>query len=120
MHLIKLYTTYNYNTCKEINIVKIHANAADSLFTARTPNTHVVPSSGSNISVAFNHALCMTQQNWINIFCSWLTHYFASAGLDAYFLVSLFFLVVRIAQRARIINPRLTCKSNKTNHMHVM
>ena len=38
-------------------MVNIHANATDSSLTARIPNTQVMPSSGSNTTVAFSTAL---------------------------------------------------------------
>jgi len=38
-------------------MVNIQANATDSSFTARIPNTHVMPSTGSNTTVAFSIVL---------------------------------------------------------------
>ena len=44
---------YNAHTCSELRRVNIHANTMDSLLTARKPNNHVRPSSGSKIIAAF-------------------------------------------------------------------
>ena len=38
-------------------MVNIHANATDSSLTARIPNTQVMPSSGSNTTVALSKVL---------------------------------------------------------------
>ena len=48
---------YVYLTCREFNTVNIHANALDAWLTARTPNTQVMPSRGSNITVALSTVL---------------------------------------------------------------
>ena len=44
-------------TCSELSIVNIQANTLDSWLTAKRPNTHVIPSKGSSIIVAFNIVL---------------------------------------------------------------
>ena len=44
-------------TCKELNMVNIQANTLDPWLTANIPNTHVMPSKGSSITVAFRIAL---------------------------------------------------------------
>jgi len=38
-------------------MVNIQANATDSSLTARIPNTHVMPSTGSNTTAAFSIVL---------------------------------------------------------------
>ena len=40
-------------TCSELRMVNIQANTLDSWLTANRPNTHVIPSKGSSIIVAF-------------------------------------------------------------------
>ena len=49
-------------TCKEFSIVNIQANALDSWLTANIPNTHVIPSRGSSITVAFEIVLINTNE----------------------------------------------------------
>ena len=46
-----------YLTCKELRIANIQANTLDSWLTANIPNTHVNPSIGSSIIVAFSRDL---------------------------------------------------------------
>ena len=50
-------------TCKVFSIVNIQANALDSWLTANKPNTHVIPSRGSNITVAFKISLKIKTHN---------------------------------------------------------
>ena len=49
----ELTSLCNAHTCSEFRSVNIHANTMDSLLTARKPNNHVRPSSGSKITAAF-------------------------------------------------------------------
>ena len=44
-------------TCKELRMVNIQANTLDSWLTANIPNTHVIPSKGNSITVAFKRIL---------------------------------------------------------------
>ena len=46
-------------TCKELRTVNIQANTLDSWLTASRPNTHVIPSKGSSITVLFKIVLQM-------------------------------------------------------------
>ena len=46
-----------YCTCRELNMVKIHANTRVFLLTANSPNTHVSPIRGSRTTDAFTTAL---------------------------------------------------------------
>lgn len=46
-------------------MVNIHANATDSSFTARIPNTQVMPSNGNKTSVAFSTVLKTNKHNHI-------------------------------------------------------
>ena len=46
-----------YRTCRELRMVNTQANTLDSSVTASRPNTHVIPSKGNNITVAFKTVL---------------------------------------------------------------
>ena len=46
-----------HDTCNELKIVNIHANATVSSFIASNPNTQVHPSMGTTITAAFSNAL---------------------------------------------------------------
>ena len=50
-------TNVNKLTCRELRTVNIQANTLDSWLTANRPNTHVIPSNGSSITVAFSKVL---------------------------------------------------------------
>ena len=47
----------NNNTCNELKIVNIHANATVLSFIASSPNIQVQPSMGITMTVAFSNAL---------------------------------------------------------------
>ena len=51
------YIEKQITTCKELRTVNIQANTLDSWLTASRPNTHVIPSKGSSITVAFKIVL---------------------------------------------------------------
>ena len=53
-------------TCKELRMVNIQANALDSRLKESTPNTHVIPSRGSSITVALSIVLCIKKYTVIN------------------------------------------------------
>ena len=55
-------------TCKVFRIVNIQANTLDSWLTANKPNTHVIPSSGSSITVAFKISLKIKTQSSFQLF----------------------------------------------------
>ena len=46
-----------YQTCRELRMVNTQANTLDSSVIASRPNTHVIPSKGNNITVAFKTVL---------------------------------------------------------------
>ena len=46
-----------YDTCSELKIANIHANATVSSLIASSPNTHVQPSMGATIKAALTNAL---------------------------------------------------------------
>ena len=46
-----------YNTCKELKIAKIHANACVSSLTASMPIIQVIPSNGKRMIKPFNKSL---------------------------------------------------------------
>ena len=46
-----------YRTCSELRMVNTQANTLDSSVIASRPNTHVIPSKGNNITVAFKTVL---------------------------------------------------------------
>ena len=48
--------------------MKIHANTTELSLTAKSPNTHVIPSIGNTTTAAFINALIMQQ---IIIYCSY-------------------------------------------------
>ena len=61
-----MYRVRSFFTCNEFRIVNIQANTMVSWLTASKPNTHVIPSKGDSITVAFRSDLC-TYTNNINI-----------------------------------------------------
>ena len=53
------YVATQYITCKELKIVKIHANTSVSSLTASMPIIQVTPSNGKRIIRAFNKSLVL-------------------------------------------------------------
>lgn len=66
LHVL-IVATFTCLTCKEFRMPNIQANALDSWLTARTPNTHVIPSRGRSITEIFNSLLLNKQNTQVSI-----------------------------------------------------